>query len=219
MRVLAGCEISGAVRDAFRRRGHEAWSCDLLGPEDVDMKDQEYPNYHFEGDIFDIIDAYGPWDVLIFFYPCTYLTCSAEWAYSDGPYHQQVKPGTLVGEARRRARDKAIEEFKRLMSLPIKCKAGENPVGVLSTRYRKPDQIIQPYQFREDASKKTCLWLENLPKLRPTGFVDPRLVNEKPRWANQTDSGQNKLTPSDNRAAVRSKTYPGIADAMAEQWG
>jgi hypothetical protein len=97
--------------------------------------------------------------------------------------------------------------------------AVENPVGCISTRIRKPDQIIQPWQFGEDASKATCLWLSGLPKLVPTGHVAPRMVNGKPRWANQTDSGQNKLGPSDDRWKLRSATYPGIANAMATQWG
>jgi hypothetical protein len=105
------------------------------------------------------------------------------------------------------------------MNANIKKIAIENPIGCISTRIRKPDQIIQPYDFGENASKQTCLWLKNLPQLKPTAYYPPRVVNGKKRWGNQTDSGQNKLTPSDDRWAKRSITYQGIADAMAEQWG
>jgi len=110
-------------------------------------------------------------------------------------------------------------DFVRLfMDAPIKRIAIENPVSIISSRIRKPDQIIQPYQFGHDASKKTCLWLKNLPPLRPTSFVEPRVVNGRPRWDNQTDNGQNKLPPSKDRWRLRSKTYEGIALAMASQW-
>lgn len=105
------------------------------------------------------------------------------------------------------------------MDAPIAKIAIENPVSIISSRIRKPDQIIHPYQFGHDASKKTCLWLKGLPPLRPTAFVEPRIIDGKPRWANQTDSGQNKLPPSADRWRIRSKTYQGIADAMAAQWG
>jgi hypothetical protein len=151
--------------------------------------------------------------------PCTYLTCSAEWAYGDGPYHQKVRPKTLVGEARRQARREAIEFVMVLWNAPIKRVAIENPVGVLSrSPLGKPAQVIQPHQFGADASKATCLWLRGLPKLTPIQHVAPRMVNGRPRWANQTDGGQNKLSPGDDRWALRSLTYPGIAEAMAEQW-
>lgn len=209
MRVLVGCEMSGRVRDAFIRKGHDAVSCDL--------KPSMTPGPHIQGDVLDVLG--DGWDMAIFFPDCTYLTGSAEWAYTDGPYHQKVKPGTPVGAERRELRVAAVAFVKRLMSSQIKRKALENPVGVLSRLYRKPDQIIHPYHFGEDASKRTCLWLDNLPKLRPTGFVEPRMVNGKPRWGNQTDSGQNRLGPSNDRAEIRSLTYPGIAAAMAEQWG
>lgn len=140
------------------------------------------------------------------------------WAYSDGPYHQTVKPGTLVGHDRRLARELAIDHVTQIWNSKIPKISIENPVGRLSTRFMKPSQIIQPYMFGEDASKKTCLWLKNYPQLEPTNYVLPRLVKGKPRWGNQTDSGQNKLPPSRNRAELRSKTYHGIADAMANQW-
>ena len=228
MKVLIGCESSGTVREAFRKLGHDAWSCDVLPADDGS-------EYHIQADVLDVIEwvydytraAILPkekigksyWDLLIIHPPCTYLTCSAEWAYSDGPYHQQVQPGTLVGLARRIARDAALEFVRKILECPIPKIALENPVGVISTRLRPADQYIQPYEFGDNASKKTGLWLKNLPKLKPTEYCEPRIVNGKKRWDNQTDSGQNKLGPSADRWKVRSKTFPGIADAMAEQWG
>lgn len=149
---------------------------------------------------------------------CTYLTNSAEWAYSDGPYHQKVKPTTLTGKARREAREEAVAFVKFLFSRDIPRIAIENPIGHLSSRIDRPAQVIHPHQFGDDASKGTCLWLKGLPLLTPTKQIAPRLVNGKPRWANQTDSGQNKLSPSDDRWAKRSITFQGIADAMAQQW-
>jgi hypothetical protein len=157
--------------------------------------------------------------MLIAFPPCTYLTCSAEWAYGDGPYHQKLKPETLAGSARRAARTEAIEFTRSLWNTDIPRIAIENPVGVLSRELGRPAQIVQPYLFGDDASKATCLWLKGLPVLSPTDTVAPRFINGRPRWANQTDSGQNRLSPSPDRATVRGITYPGIAKAMAEQWG
>lgn len=208
-RVLIGCEFSGTVRDAFAARGYEAVSCDLLP--------STSRGNHIQGDVLEILD--DGWDLAIFHPPCTYLTCSAEWAYGDGPYHMKVKPGTLVGAERRRARAEAVAFFRKLYDSPILRVALENPRGHLSSAFRKPDQTIQPHQFGDDASKATCLWLRGLPPLTPTKHVPPRLVQGRPRWANQTDGGQNKLPPSEDRWALRSVTYPGIAAAMATQWG
>jgi hypothetical protein len=210
MRVLVGCEYSGRVRQAFRNLGHDAWSCDLLESEDDSR-------FHIQGDVLTLLS--GGWDLAIFHPPCTYLTCAAEWAYGDGPYHQKVKPDTLTGAARRAARREAIEFVQQLMDAPIPRIAIENPVGVLSSEIRKPEQVIQPWMFGEDASKATCLWLKNLPPLTATGIVEPRIVGGKKRWGNQTDSGQNKLSPSADRWKLRSTTYQGIAQAMANQWG
>jgi hypothetical protein len=134
-----------------------------------------------------------------------------------------VKPGTLIGAERRAARDEAIEFVRTLYDAPIPHVVIENPVGVLSSRWRKPDQIIQPYEYGEDASKKTCLWLKNLKPMRPTQFCPPRLVASGKgyvfRWGNQTDSGQNRLPPSDDRWKTRSETYAGWAEAFADQFG
>lgn len=153
---------------------------------------------------------------------CTYLTVSAAWAYGDGPYHQKVKPGTLVGAARRQARDEALANFQRLLDLPFPV-AIENPASsFVNKAIRRPDQIIHPHQFGDDASKATGLWLtKGTPQLviDPSQAVAPRMVGDRPRWANQTDSGQNRLSPSDTRWLERSATYPGIAAAMGAQWG
>jgi len=212
MKVLIGCEESQAVCIAFRSAGHEAYSCDLK------PCSGGHPEWHIQTDVFEAIKL-DSWDIGIFFPDCTYLTCSAEWAYKDGPYHQKVKPGTLTGEDRKAARVKASKFFMALYNCPIKRVAIENPVGVMSSIFMKPNQVFNPYNFGDDASKKTCLWLKDLPPLIHTGHFPPRMVNGRHRWSNQTGSGQNNLSPSANRAELRSKTYPGIAEAMAAQWG
>jgi hypothetical protein len=214
MKVLVACEFSGIVREAFAARGHVAMSCDLL--------DTERDGYHFKGDVLSVIDQ--GWDLMIAHPPCTYLTVDAEWAYRDNQT-KKMKPGTLVGQARRDARDKAIEFVMALSNAPIDKIAIENPIGVLSTRWREPDQFIQPYEYEEDASKSTCLWLKNLPRLSPVSLFPPRLAGSPCgrrylfRWSNQTETGQNKEIPSDDRWKIRSRTYQGIANAMASQWG
>lgn len=196
MRVLVACEYSGRVRDAFLRNGHDAMSCDLL-PTDV-------PGPHYQGDVRDVLSE--GWDLMVCHPPCTYLTVAGmHW--------------TKRGLRDPKLTEDALEFVGLLLGAPINRIALENPVSVISSRIRKPDQIIQPYQFGHDASKATCLWLKNLPPLRPTGFVEPRVVNGRNRWANQTDSGQNRLAPSSDRWKIRSETYKGIADAMATQWG
>ena len=219
MKVFVGMETSGMVRRAFQSRGHYAISCDLLPASDLHAPG----GHHWQGDVFDVwqqlADQGMTFDLAIFHPDCTYLTNSAAWAYGDGPYHQKVKPGTLVGQARREARDKAVETVKRIWALPVKRKAVENPIGALSTRWRKPSQIIQPNQFGDDASKATCLWLDELPPLVPTKQIAPRMVDGRPRWANQTDGGQNRLSPSEDRWQKRAETFPGIAAAFADQWG
>jgi hypothetical protein len=196
MRVLVACESSGTVRDAFKAFGHYAISCDLLPT--------EVQGNHYQGDVFDILG--DGWDLLIAHPPCTYL-CSSGMHW------------TMRGLRDPQLTEDALSFVQRLMDAPIQRIAIENPVGAISTRIRKPEQIIQPYQFGDDASKKTCLWLEGLPILAHTQYIEPRIVNGKPRWANQTDSGQNKLAPSADRWKERSKTYQGIANAMAQQWG
>lgn len=215
MRALVACEFSAIVRDAFRARGHDAWSCDL-------RETDGDPEYHIRCNVIDILD--DGWDLMIAHPPCVYLTVSAEWAYKD---HQtkKIKPGTLIGKDRRQAREQAVKFFMDLANAPIERIAIENPIGVMSTRWRDPDQFIQPYEYGENAGKRTCLWLKNLPRLKPTALYSPRLALSKDgrsyalRWGNQTDSGQNRFPPSENRGKLRSATYKGWAHAMAEQWG
>lgn len=196
LRVLVACEYSGRVRDAFLARGHAAMSCDLLPT--------EAPGPHYQGDVRDIIG--NGWDLMIAHPPCTYLS-------SSGLHWNKRRP-------ERAAQTEAALDFVRLlMNAPIDRIAIENPIGCVSTRIRKPEQTIQPHWFGDDASKATCLWLKNLPLLRPTKMIEGRLVNGRRRWANQTDSGQNRLAPSEDRWKKRSETYLGIAAAMAKQWG
>lgn len=198
MHVLVACECSGAVRDAFRARGHIAVSCDLRPSETKTL-------WHVQRDALEVMKD-TQWDMLIAFPPCTYLSVSGlHWN------------GRVKGRAEKT--EAALSFFRQFLDSGIPKICIENPVGCASTRIRKPDQIIQPYQFGADASKATCLWLKGLPPLRPTQFVEPRIINGKPRWANQTDSGQNRLGPSPTRAADRARTYQGIAEAMAMQWG
>lgn len=196
MRVLVACEFSGTVRDAFLRRGHDAMSCDLLPT--------EAPGPHYCGSVLDILD--DGWDMMIAHPPCTFLC-------SSGLHWNKRRPG-------RQAQTEAALDFVRaLLAAPIPRICLENPVGCIGTRIRPADQTIQPWQFGHDASKATCLWLKGLPPLLPTEIVSPRIVNGRQRWSNQTDGGQNKLPPSPDRWALRSLTYPGIAEAMAKQWG
>lgn len=197
MRVLVACEYSGTVRDAFRARGHDAWSCDLL-PTDAD------PTWHYEGDVFDIIN--DDWDLMIAHPPCTYLC-------SSGLHWNKRIPG------RDALTQEALAFVKKLLSADILRIALENPIGRIATAIRPADQIIQPNWFGHDASKATAIWLNGLPKLQATQHIEPRIINGKKRWANQTDSGQNKLAPSADRWKIRSTTYLGIANAMADQWG
>lgn len=196
MRVLVACEYSGTVRDAFIRAGHYAASCDLL-PGESPLGD------HYQCSVLDILD-HG-WDLMIAHPPCTHLAVS-------GAAHFAAKQASGVQQ-------EALDFVSALLNAPIPRIALENPVSIISSRIRKPDQIVQPYQFGHDASKKTCLWLKGLPLLKPTQMVEPRLVDGKPRWENQTNSGQNRLGPSPDRWKKRSTTFQGIADAMATQWG
>lgn len=256
LRVLVACEYSGTVRDAFASRGHDAMSCDLLPT--------ERPGKHYQGDIRDVIN--DGWDLMIAHPPCTYLSVSGIHWNNRGRGWEET--------------EKALDFVRLLLDANIPRIAVENPVSIISSRIRKPDQIIQPWQFGHDASKKTCLWLKNLPKLEyyypdcfpPRGWErvmcaadmlecdccgesycpehedhyadcpcigpheeDPgegvtfkqvdgalfatRKIPAPPmRWGNQTDSGQNKLPPSDDRWKLRSTTFSGIAEAMAITW-
>lgn len=197
MNVLIGCESSGVLRDAFAARGHNAWSCDLLPCE----------GQHIQGDVLQALRQ-GAWDLVVLHPPCTYL-CSSGLHWN----------GRVEGRAQKTEAALAFALACWNAAAHVPCVALENPIGRLGTAWRKPDQIIQPHWFGEDASKSTCLWLKGLPRLVPTSPVAPRIVNGKLRWANQTDSGQNRLGPSPDRWQKRSKTLQGVADAIADQWG
>jgi hypothetical protein len=197
MKVLVACEHTGVVRDAFVAAGHYAMSCDLLADE------SETNGLHYQGDVRNVLNA--EWDLLIAHPPCTYLAASGMHWTTRGLRDKQLT-------------EDALDFVHLLMNCSIPKIAIENPVGAISTRIRKPDQYIQPYMFGHDASKKTGLWLKNLPELQPTKYIEPRIIAGKKRWGNQTDSGQNKLTPSADRWKLRSATYEGIAVAMAQQW-
>lgn len=199
MKILVACETSGVVRRAFDAKGHDVISCDLHPSED------NSPN-HYTGDVRDMLSEGGAWDMMIAHPPCTYLC-------SSGLHWNHRVPGRDAKTA------EAVEFVRMLMNANIPRIAIENPIGRIGTAIRKPDQIIQPHQFGHDASKATCLWLRGLPLLRPTCHIAPRIVDGRPRWSNQTDSGQNRLPPSVDRWKARSRTYEGIANAMAEQWG
>ena len=196
MRVLIACEYSGVVRDAFIAAGHDAMSCDLL-PSDA-------PGPHYQGDVLDVLR--DGWDLMIAHPPCTYLSVSGMHWTRRGLRDPQLT-------------EDALDFVRLLLAAPVPRIAVENPVSVISTRIRRPDQIIQPWQYGHNASKTTCLWFKNLPALQPTQIVEPRIVNGRKRWANQTDGGQNRLSPSPDRWKRRSATYAGIGGAMAAQWG
>jgi hypothetical protein len=193
VRVLVACEYSGTVRDAFIRAGHDAMSCDLL-PSDA-------PGPHHQGDVIPLLTQ--GWDLMVAFPPCTFLC-------SSGLHWNKRVPG------RADQTEQALEFVRTLLDAPIPRIALENPIGCISTRIRKPDQIIHPHQFGHPESKTTCLWLKGLPKLEATNRL---ALPASGRWENMTPSGQNKLGPSADRWKIRSKTYQGIADAMASQWG
>lgn len=181
MRVLVACEFSGTVRDAFAARGHDAWSCDLLPT--------ERPGNHIQGDVLGILG--DGWDLMVAHPPCTHLAVSGARWFKDKQSEQQ----------------EAIKFFMQLAEAPVQRIAIENPVCIMSSRWRKPDQVIQPWQFGHGETKATCLWLKNLPKLVPTNIVEGR------------EARIHKMPPGPDRWKERSKTFQGIADAMAAQWG
>lgn len=186
MRVLVACEFSGVVREAFRRRGHDAWSCDLLPAED------ESP-YHFQADAITVaeIEYPRPWDLMIAHPPCTHLAVS----------------GARWFKEKRDEQEAALQFVRDLMAAPIPRIAIENPISIISSRIRKPDQIIHPWQFGHGETKATCLWLKGLPKLAPTNIVSGR------------EARVHRMPPGPDRWKERSRTFTGIAEAMADQWG
>jgi len=182
MRVLVACEYSATVRDAFRNLGHDAWSCDLLPTEGDDR-------WHLQGDVLNSLDF--DWDLMIAHPPCTHLAVS----------------GARWFKEKRAEQEEALEFVRRLLDAPIDRIALENPVSIISSKIRKPDQIIQPWQYGHGETKATCLWLKNLPPLTPTNIVDGR------------EAKVHRMPPSPDRWKERSRTYKGVAEAMALQWG
>jgi site-specific DNA-cytosine methylase len=193
MRVLVACEFSGIVRDAFRERGHEAWSCDLLPCESSN-------DFHIQGDVFKWAVNFRPWDLLIAFPPCTHLAVSGARWFKDKQNEQQD----------------AIAFFLALALVPVRRIAIENPIGIMSTHYRKPDQIIQPHQFGVPEFKATCLWLKALPLLLPSNPLKSPERNsaEWKQW-----NRVHRCPPGVDRWKERSRTFPEIANQMAIQWG
>ena len=220
MNVLVACEESQAVCKAFRERGHNAYSCDIL------ECSGGHPEWHFKQDVLQVIPNHGgmlengeeyylpdgeKWDLMIAHPPCTYLSVSgARWLYHPDDAD------------RRKMKQEAIEFFMQFTKTDIEHWAIENPVGCMNSEYRKPDQIVQPFWFGDHASKKTCLWLHNLPLLKPTNMVEegPRVVlssgRSLPKW--YSDSFNTRIS-TEERRKLRSKTFPGFAEALAEQWG
>ncbi len=196
MKVLVACEFSGVVREAFRAKGHDAWSCDLLPSDDNS-------SFHIKGDVLEILE--DGWDLMIAHPPCTHLAVSGSRWFKE-----------KIADGRQQA---ALDFVKRLMDAPIPKICVENPVSVISSKIRKPDQIIQPYHFGHGAMKTTCLWLKNLPNLKPTEIVDREYIISKKgvrytKWSYDTFN-----LPKEIRAKERSRTFQGIATAMANQWG
>lgn len=191
MRVLVACEYSGTVRDTFLRHGHDAYSCDLLP--------SETPGPHFQTDAQEFFHPEWEWDLIIAHPPCTYIAVSGARWMKDNPDRAEKA-------------EKALDFFLACLNAPAKMVCVENPVSAASSRVRKPDQIIQPWQFGHEETKTTCLWLRGLPKLKPTRVCARRDKNLTP-------SGQNNLPPSKDRWKLRAKTYEGVAEAMAAQWG
>lgn len=209
MKILVACEESQAITKELRKLGHEAFSCDLL------PCSGGHPEWHYNQDVFEVIDK--GWDMMIAHPPCTFLAVSgARWLYN--------KDGTK-NEERWKNQAEALDFVQKLMDAPIDKIAIENPISVISSHIRKPDQIVQPWQFGDKAQKSTCLWLNNLPKLKPTDivekgefieFISKKGVKKKqPKW--YFDALKNAKTPAERRT-LRSKTFKGMAEAMANQW-
>lgn len=204
MRVLVACEESQRVCIAFRNKGHEAYSCDIL------ECSGGHPEWHIKDDVLKHLNE--NWDLIIAHPPCTYLTVAANKYYNIEKYGKKA-------EERQKQREKAIEFFMLFTGLKCPKVCIENPIGVMSSFYCKPTQIIQPYQFGHSERKATCLWLKGLPVLKPTNIVTPDIIKLK---SGKTDSRLHYETlklPAEERAKMRSKTFDGIALAMAEQWG
>jgi hypothetical protein len=210
MKVLIACEESQAVTKAFRELGHEAFSCDIL------PCSGGYPEWHYQQDVFEVIDK--GWDLMIAHPPCTYLSVAGAWA--------MYKKDGSVNKERLNNQNSALEFVLKLMNANIDKIAIENPISVISSKIRKPDQIIQPYMFGHSASKSTCLWLKNLPKLIPTDIVSKgdykewvdKKTGKTKRQSTWIYEALNEAKTAAERRTLRSKTFEGIAKAMATQW-
>lgn len=204
MKVLVACEESQRVCTAFRTRGHEAYSCDI-----VDCSGG-HPEWHIKDDVLKHLDE--GWDLIIAHPPCTYLTVTGNrWFNVDKFGDKALK--------RIEDREEAVKFFMQFVNAPCEKIAIENPIGYISTAYRKPDQIIQPYQFGDPERKATCLWLKGLPKLVPTNIVKPDIILHKSGKTYSRMHIETFKLPKEQRARIRSKTFQGVAEAMAEQWG
>ena len=216
MRVLVACEYSGIVRDAFLERGHNAVSCDLLDTESPII----YEDGHYKGDVRDILD--NGWDMMIAHPPCTYLSVSgARWYYHPEDKHlpyEERRPHPMHPNRRKLQQD-ALDFVKLLLDAPINKIAVENPVSVISSRIKKPTQIIQPYEYGHPTSKTTCLWLKNLKPLQPTNVVKPIWIDVSKGKRMSKFHYDTYSLPKEERSKKRSATFPGIAKAMADQWG
>lgn len=203
MRVLIACEESQAVTKEFRALGHDAYSCDIL------PCSGGHPEWHLQQDVIPLLKE--DWDLIVAFPPCTYLSVAGNgWLNVEKHGQSAIK--------RRKLQIEAAEFFMEFINSPCSKVAVENPVGYMNGKYRKPDQIIQPYMFGDSARKRTCLWLKNLPPLVPTEIVEP----PKPTYVDKSGKKRyftDSLSPSPERAIIRSKTFPGIAKAIASQWG
>ncbi|CBA17750.1 hypothetical protein AHIS1_p038 [Acaryochloris phage A-HIS1] len=203
MKILVACEESQRVTTELRRRGHEAFSCDIL------ETSGDHPDWHIKEDVTKILSK--KWDIVIAFPPCTYLTVSGNRWFNEEKYGDKARK-------RKEKREKAVE-FVKLIYNSCEKVAIENPVGYLSTAFRKPDQIINPYEFGDRYRKRTCLWLKGLPLLTPTDIVTPydKIDRENGKKYSVWEVETSRVNPKE-RSKVRSKTFPGIAKAMAEQW-
>jgi hypothetical protein len=231
LNILVACEESQTVTKELRKLGHNAFSCDLL------PCSGSHPEWHFNEDVFKIIDQKGgelqngeklilenPWDMMIAHPPCTYLAVSgAQWYYHPEDKEMPIKqrrPHPRYPD-RIKDREEAINFFLDLANAPIEKIAIENPIGIISTSWRKPDQVVQPFMFGDEARKTTCLWLKNLPKLEPTDIVDEgeriyfKSGKSQPKWYSDAFV---KAKSNEERRTMRSKTFPGMARAMAIQW-
>lgn len=232
MNVLVACEESQRVCEAFRNLGHNAFSCDIV------ECSGGHPEWHFKEDVLKVIPNRGghlesgdeyylpegeEWDLMVAHPPCTYLSVSgAQWYYhpEDKDLPKEKRRPHPLYPTRAQDREDAVEFFMKFYNSDVKRIAIENPVGIMSTRFRKPDQIIEPWMFGDEASKKTCLWLKNLPKLNPTNIVGKgEVVVGKNGWKMQKWFSDAFGLPKAERQKIRSKTFPGIAKAIAEQWG